>query len=1619
MTDDKKSMRCMVYISFHKGEDTIRYSFISHLSASLSRKGLISSSSTLVDNSSNETKIEKQSFKAFVVVISEKYVLSAECLDELAEFVDCQLRNNQNVVVPVFYCITKSEVVHKSRLDILRDTFPHEIYSAERVARWIGSLKKMTDSYKPRMDCGDCEFVEEIAREVYEIMFPTKRIGIYSSRLLELENFLRKQPWGGVRSIGIWGMPGIGKTTLAKAAFDQLSGDYEASCFIKDFDKEFHEKGLYHLIKEYYGETLKEELEPKRVLIVLDNVCKPLDADALLNGFDWFGPGSLIVITSRDKQVFVQCGIDQIYEVEGLNEDEAKQLFSRYAFGIDWRKKSLLDTFSPYLMPVIQYSSGNPLALSLYGKFLSHKKPMELETEMLRLKQTPLPSILEAFKSSYNTLNENEKTMFLDIACFFNGENVDYVMQLFEGCGFFPHVGIYVLVEKCLVTILENKMQMRNLIHVIGKEISIEESVQLKSDFRLWDASIIQTLLEDEETRSTGKSKGVEDIEAIFLDTSNLDFFVKPYAFKSMHNLRFLKIYSSNPEKHQGLRLLKDLESLPNELRLLHWEDYPLKSLPQDFDPRHLVELNMPYSKLQKLWGGTKNLKMLKTIKLCHSQELVEINDFLSAQNIEVIDLQGCTRFQSFPASSHLQHLRVINLSGCVEIKSFPEVPPNIEALYLSGISIREILTSSVRLSPQCRNCKELEKVSSSNQDLDKLVCLNPKDCLRVQSLDFLRVLDLSGCLELEKIQCFPRNLKELNLSETAIREIPSSVSHLTALEVLDLTKCKRLQHLPMGMSNMVSLVKLVLSGCSKLGVIQDLPTNLKYLYLAETAIREVPSSICHLTELVVFDAKNCKNLQDLPIGMGSLNSLDMLTLSGCLNLEVIHDLPRNLKFLSLAETPIKKLPSSLEDLTELVSLDLKDCKRLQHLYLGLFKSIVTIELSGCSELEYVLGFSLQDMVQRAHIDGTDKVMLGGSPPCHVMLIWEKWRTFHLIARDKSGSKCSLILMPFLATPYQSMLPSSLFSSFVSRMYAMVSLCLSNTYLLDIHIPQEICYFPSLKSLDLSGNGFSKLPQSMKQLCKLESLTLTHCKNLKSLPELPQSLDLLNAHGCVSLKSIHMSFEQFPRHCTFSNCFNLSSDSVKKILDSSVSQMAREHTQKLIKAPIFSLSVPTSDGLKSITHLQRSSSVKIQLTPRIKTLMGFQISVVIAFWDESYNVSGIGIRCVCRWRNKKGVSRRLERVYDCWTPEEVIAQRVRKNHMFVFCDVSMHPGAADGNYLDLLNDLVVFEFVPVNDQNMVVDDSCTITECGVDVITTETGRASHDLRRTSSVLDSMELSSYVLPPYKKRKRILSGLEDIEMEYERFILSETKQGVAAHKSSLIHHQRNHVFLSFCEDVRRTFVSYLIKEFKWIGITAVHSQFKGGKSMSRHKVTQAIKESRVSVVILSRNYVSSSRCLNELVEILTWREETWGHRVVIPIYYEVNQSDVRNQTKTIGKDLMRNSLEKIEKMELRWMRALTCIVDIVGESSQDWEDEGKMIEKIAVDVSNQVNVIESNGVGAMFIEEEGKDIENFKKSIWDELDGVRSIPGWLLSQGTIGLFLLILRSRSSHCNQGSIW
>ncbi|XP_056849333.1 disease resistance protein RRS1-like [Raphanus sativus] len=488
--------------------------------------------------------------------------------------------------------------------------------------------------------------------------------------LQDIGNLLCNQQWG-VKSIGFWGMPGIGKTELAKAVFDQMSSDYEVTCFLHNFHETFETKGLYSLLQEHF-KNLTNQNVPKRVLLVLDDVRNHLYAESLLAELPSLSPGSLIIITSRDEQVLSQYQVNQTYKVEGLNKNEAMQLFSRCAFEKDVKQTNLLKGIS---MKVIEYADGNPLALRVYGKEMSSQEQLsQKETLFLKLKQDPPHQIMEVVKSSYHALSDNEKNILVYIAFCFTGKHVEDVSKLLQDLGFFPEIGIDRLVAKSLVTISENKLEMHNMIQAVIKKIG--------------------RCSEDPNT-SFKCVLGTTDIEAISLDASNLNPDVQLSLFRSMYNLRYLNIYYSNPGKHG--KALESL-SLPYGLGFLHWETYPLKSLPQDFDPSNLVELNMPYSQLQTLWGGTKNLKMLKRINLRHSQKLLEVDELSEALNIEEVDLCGCRNLRRFPSIGNLHKLRIVDLPSFTGIEIFPEFPSNVE-LKLEG-SLIETMSMSPPASP-------------------------------------------------------------------------------------------------------------------------------------------------------------------------------------------------------------------------------------------------------------------------------------------------------------------------------------------------------------------------------------------------------------------------------------------------------------------------------------------------------------------------------------------------------------------------------------------------------------------------------------------------------------------------------------------------------------------------------------------------------------------------------------------------------------------------------------------------------------------------------------------------------------------------------------------------------
>jgi hypothetical protein len=135
----------------------------------------------------------------------------------------------------------------------------------------------------------------------------------------------------------------------------------------------------------------------------------------------------------------------------------------------------------------------------LYGKDIHQWK-----SALDKYKRIPHTNIQERLRISYDGLHENEKNIFLDIACFFKGWQANHVIKILDSCDFFPVDGIKVLIEKSLITIDEdNKLAMHDLLQDMGREVVRQESPEDPSKrSRLWFHKDVRYVLEENAVRS-------------------------------------------------------------------------------------------------------------------------------------------------------------------------------------------------------------------------------------------------------------------------------------------------------------------------------------------------------------------------------------------------------------------------------------------------------------------------------------------------------------------------------------------------------------------------------------------------------------------------------------------------------------------------------------------------------------------------------------------------------------------------------------------------------------------------------------------------------------------------------------------------------------------------------------------------------------------------------------------------------------------------------------------------------------------------------------------------------------------------------------------------------------
>ncbi|XP_071723126.1 disease resistance protein Roq1-like [Rutidosis leptorrhynchoides] len=814
-----------VFLSF-KGTD-VRRGFLGHLYAALDQRGIY----TFVDSEElrKGEEISLMLMRAIeesriaIIIFSEDYASSPWCLEEAVKIMECRERMGL-MVVPFFYKVEPREV-RGGRESYGRAMAKHESKfgkDSEKVKRWKKALSEAGSLFGWELNArNEAELIQCIVKELsihlnrtplhvanYPVRIDSQVRQIISSSKKESDN-------DDVLMIGLWGPGGIGKTTIAKALYNAMERQFQGCSFLEQVrEKSNRSDGLVTLQKDLLSEILvhplticsvaggisliQERLCCKKVLLVLDDVDHMNQLNALAGKGNWFGKGSRIIVTSRDKQLLTSHGINCVYEIQTLGCHEAQYLFSLYAFpnskSVEIRR-DLIDK-------ALHYADGLPLALEVLGSFLRGRKESAWESTLHKLSKIPEPTINRVLKISFDGLENNEREIFLDIACVFKGKNIEYIKEVLDSCGFHTAIGIDILIERSLIKNQHETLQMHDLIQSMGQDI-VNEACRddPRKRSRLW-------LLED----------GVDAVEAIVLNLPPPEaIIISPNAFTNMKKLRILillevhissqaqnfrKLKSINFSECKSLVSIHDLSSAPNMEKLIFNGCEGLVEVhPSIGDLVKLEVLSLRGCFNLRKFPNTLKTKSLQTLELCDCSKLEKFpNIDGKMEHLEVLPLYG-TAITELPTSiENLVSVKRINLSFCENLMRLPSQIyklKNLEGFYLEG----------------CSNLITFPKNMEDSIDPDgrlgfqKLVSLKLERC------------NLSEVEFLESFSSFPK-LKYLQLQYNKFAALPTCINKYYRLECLYVDGCELLQEIPQLPPN---IELLSADGCKSLQKLPDL----------------------------------------------------------------------------------------------------------------------------------------------------------------------------------------------------------------------------------------------------------------------------------------------------------------------------------------------------------------------------------------------------------------------------------------------------------------------------------------------------------------------------------------------------------------------------------------------------------------------------------------------------------------------------------------------------------------------------------------------------------------------------------------------------------------------------
>ncbi|XP_059064144.1 disease resistance protein Roq1 [Cryptomeria japonica] len=691
-----------------------------------------------------------------------------------------------------------------------------------------------------------------------------------------------------------------------------------------------------------------------------------------------------------------------------MDKNHGRKLFCWHAFG----QSHPCTGYESLVNEFVDVCGGLPLSLQVLGRHVHGRAHSYWRSKLIKARMMLPRDVKQRLKISFEALDDEQKQVFMDIACFFVGISKGTAERVWEASGWNAQHALETVKDKCLVEEINEirgdviLLRMHDHLRDLGREMALE----LSPPQRLWrpqdlKSSANQIIVLRRQLPCYGSSSRAiprnnqapsrlkelliyENSLKEFPDLSGISDSLENGFFESLEKLGISGEYLMSKILISGIHY-PSLDSITLEY-MGNLMEVNLRSV------NSLKSLTILYcNKLTRLIG-TSHLTNLVVLRITQCPDLEELR-LAHPSCLERIKIGYCRKLKSVLGISYLLKLVELDIYYCEKLE--------FDHLSLSGMKCLERMTFDKYVKVKyieldsCQNFKTIqfgyeELVELSIQGCPELE-LEPvfrgPSCLEKIIIDGCRefkYLQLDACQNLKTIQFGCEELVELNIRGCPELEELTVFRGPNCLERIMIDGCGKLKFLQvdcdqisksvLGISNLAKLVELEICGCGK--------HEFDHLCLS--------GSEFGCEELVEFSIRGCPELEELPVFRGPC-LLERIIIDGCEKLKCLQvDDCQNLKTIQfgceellqfnirgcpqLKELPVFRGPSFMERIIidtceNLKCLQVDDCQNLKTLQFGC-EELVALSIQGCPELEELPVFRGPSFLERIIIDGCKKL---------------------------------------------------------------------------------------------------------------------------------------------------------------------------------------------------------------------------------------------------------------------------------------------------------------------------------------------------------------------------------------------------------------------------------------------------------------------------------------------------------------------------------------------------------------------------------------------------------------------------------------------------------------------